>query len=194
MSRRRLRNAPVWAIVATIAVVAAGCGGGGSDVGDVTDTVEGVFTSADPSVCTELMTARYLAQTQFISGSAAVAACKQNQARNAGDSVKVSNVELSGDAATADVAVRGGSLNNQTVSVSLRNEDGEWRLDHIEGFPSFNRTALNAAIATSYGSGRPGRCVQRRLSRLSDAAIQSLYLSGDRTRFAALIEDCFRPS
>lgn len=70
-------------------------------------------------------------------GAEAVKTCEKEASEESGaESASVSNVEVDGSKATADVALTGGSLDGQGVEVALVKQGDQWKLDEITGFTS----------------------------------------------------------
>ncbi len=58
------------------------------------------------------------------------------------DTVDISNIAVNGKSATADVAITGSTLDNQSVEVEAVNEGGSWKLNKFLGFAKFDGAAL----------------------------------------------------
>jgi hypothetical protein len=122
-------------LVSALALVA--CGGSGSnDEDQIEAAVETSATASDPANCKELETLAFSEQSSGESGKAAIKTCEEEAKDPEGkaESVAVSEVEVDGSKATANAAITGGSLEGQTVSIALVEEDGQWKLDQIKVF------------------------------------------------------------
>jgi hypothetical protein len=103
---------------------------------------------------------------------------------------------VDGSTATADVAFEGGSFDGQTLTVSLVDEDGDWKLDRVESFAEFDRAALLAALHDQLVaepnplSESQAACMVSRLNQQSDTEIQELLIGGDQAPFIALFNSC----
>lgn len=130
-------------IVSTLALVACGSSGSSAE-SEIEAAIETSATTADPANCTKLETLSFSEQSTGESGKAAIEACEEEAEDPEGkaDSVAVSEVEVDGEKATADAAITGGSLEGQTVSIALVEEDDQWKLDQITGFAKLDQAQL----------------------------------------------------
>jgi hypothetical protein len=178
-------------------LVLAACGGGSSDEGEIVATIEKVATTDVLSNCTELQTVRFLEQDTRKKGEAAVEVCeaemkeKVEQARRA----TVSEVEVEGEKATAVVAFDGGSLDAQSLDISLVKE-GHWKIDHIDGFAVYEGKALAKAFAKELAEGKENvspkvlSCFTAKVEAVSRAEAGELFLGGSTEPIIALVEEC----
>jgi hypothetical protein len=181
------------------AFVLAACGGDDSseDEDQITDAITEATTGGQASACTELMTQSFIEQTQFATGAEAVTACEEDAADSPADTVEVSNVEVDGDSATAEVAFSGQALNGQTIAISLVNESEQWKLDRLDEFVDFDAQAFADGIAegAAEGSENPPQelidCVSNEITSGDPEAIQAAYLSGDPSQLETLFGPCF---
>src|SRR4051812_7051076 len=127
---RRLLAVPIVLVAAAFPL--AGCGGGGSDEDQITDVITTSATTNVDSNCTDLETQRFLEQVEFKTGADALKQCKESGPESNADSADVSNVEVTGSTATAEVAIRGAAFDGQTLNISLIKEGDQWKLDHID--------------------------------------------------------------
>jgi hypothetical protein len=131
-----------------LALGLSACGGGGSsdDEAQIVTTLKSTTLSPDPNRCTELNTEAYVEQTTHLKGEAALKACEEKaetlQRSELPDSIKVTNVEIDGEKATADVAFVGGTFDRQVVTTGLRKEEGQWKVDELRGFAHLDRDAM----------------------------------------------------
>lgn len=184
---------------ALAALALAACGGSDSD-GDedqITTVIETSVTSTDPADCEIYSTQAFLEQTESAEGEEAVASCEEDaeDTSNDADSVEVSAIEVDGDSATAEVAFTGGGFDGQAVAVSLVKEDGDWKLDSIDSFASFDREAFVGSIETGFETSELTEeqlgCVSDALEAASDEELEAVIL--DQNGEEALIElvgDC----
>ena len=176
----------------------AGCGGGNSDEDEITDVVTTTATTNADSNCTELETQRFLEQVEFTSGADAIKLCKASGPESNADSADVSNVEVNGDTATAEVAITGAAFDGQTLKVSLVKEGDQWKLDHIDSFVKFDQQAFAEAFskATQEGdqpaSQDQANCTAGKLAAAPSGALQQAILSGNSQAFSALFGTCFQ--
>jgi hypothetical protein len=92
----------------------------------ITESIEGVFASGDPSkACEDDVTPAYV-QKAF----GDLDGCRAAQVPGSvAGSVDVSAVSVAGDKATADAVPHGGPSNGETVHVALVYEDAAWKVD-----------------------------------------------------------------
>lgn len=182
-----------WAVLAVTA-----CGGGGSDESKIVDVIEKAETTADPRHCTELQTQRFNEQVSQQTGKAATEACEK-QAKAGEEQAKganVSNVSVNDEKATAEVEFKGGPLDSQTLDVALVQEDGDWKLDQVEGFADYNGKALGAAFEKRFEeepeglSPKQAKCISRKISASSEAEAEELFFGGSSKPIIRLAESC----
>jgi hypothetical protein len=184
------------AAIAVACLALGACGDDDSEEDEVAEVVEEASTSTDPADCTELLTQDFVEQTEFQRGAGAVEACEEDAAETAADSVDVAEVEVDGDTATATAAITDrGSFGGQTVEISLAREDDQWKLDRIESFVEFDRQAfLSGLERESVKNGEltkgQARCFTRALGQGTDAELEEVFLSGDSTVLAQLLNAC----
>ena len=180
-------------VAVVAALLLAGCGGGeDDDVDEINAVIEETATVDDPAHCSELMTDAFLEQQG--QSSDPLAECEEEEAagNDVADSVEISNVQVDGDTATAEVAITGGSSDGQTLELALALEDDQWKLDRIAGFVVFDREAYLASVDAASGgtSDLPPEladCSVEAFDTLSDAELQDLVLSDDEDLSAKLI-------
>ncbi len=117
------------------------CGGGGdSDSSSADDQITAVITDAieadDETLCTGAFSTGFVEEITGQKGQEAIDTCeKQLKADNSDNGeVKVTNIKVEGDKATADVtfeADTGGKKESQSAKFDLVTEDGEWRIDGV---------------------------------------------------------------
>jgi hypothetical protein len=180
---------------ALAALALAACGGdSASDEEQITTTIETSLLTDDPADCETYSTQAFLEQTEGDTGEAAVASCEEDveDASNNPDEVTVSEVEVDGDSATAEVAFVGGGLDSQAVAVSLVNEDG-WKLDQIESFVEFDRDAFVATLeegfATTDLTDAQSTCVREALDGASPEDLEAVILDGEEA-LIEIVADC----
>lgn len=148
-------------------------------------TLTKTATSRNPAFC-GLMTARFVEQSfESRDGAAGFYWCR---ARPTGalrpHAVGVSNVRVSGNRATADVAYRGGSFSGSTLRFSLVEREGRWKVDRLLGLATFDRKAIIAAIREYLRHGpfilspRAAGCVMAAFGRYSNDEIEKQYVGG----------------
>jgi hypothetical protein len=178
-------------IALSLPVWLAACGGGDSGDGDsgsqdedeISAAIERAATSGDPAACTDSQTANFNAQVNSGDQGDPTANCEQDAADTAADSVEVTNIQVDGDSATADLAANGSILDGQTLDVGLVKEGDQWKLDSISGFTEFDREAFTNAFISGLqeqGGELPAEalsCLQQQVQNASDEQLQQLILS-----------------
>jgi hypothetical protein len=194
---RKLHPLLPLALLALVFGLAA-CGGGDSDEDKVVEVIETSVTSTDPADCKELATQAFLEQTELEQGSAAVESCEESaeDTENDPESVEVTEVEVDGSAATADVAFTGGSFDGQTLSVALVEEDGDWKMDEITGFAEFDQEKLADAFAEGLQSGENAldpqlaTCFAEVIRDVPKAEAEEIVIGGSPEPVVEIIEGC----
>lgn len=189
---------PLALLALALGLVACGGGSDESDEDKVVETIETSVVSTDPADCTELATQAFLEQTEFEQGAAAVESCEESAAEteNDPDSVEVSEVEVDGASATANVSFEGGPYDGQILSVALVEGDGTWKMDEITGFVEFHQEHLAQSFEEGLTSGDnplPGdvaSCLGDELRQLPRPQFEELILSGDAQPLVELVEGC----
>jgi hypothetical protein len=186
------------ALLALAALALTACGGGESDEDKVVNAIETAETTTDPGNCTELQTQRFNEQVTQQSGKAGTEACeaeaKAGQAQAQG--VKVANVSVNDEKATAEVEFIGESLGSQTLEVALVQDDGGWKLDHVEGFADYDGKALGAAFEKRFEeqpeglSPKQAKCISRKVAESSEAEAEELFFGGSSEPIVRLAESC----
>jgi hypothetical protein len=186
------------ALLALAALAITACGGGGSSAEDeVTEVIEKAATTKDPSNCTELQTLRFTEQNTGESGKAAIKSCEESaREEEQAEEAKVSNVSVNDEKATAEVEFIGGSLGSQTLAVALVEEQGDWKLDQIEGFAKYDGKALEEAFLKRFEASPEGlskkqyTCIAEGIGKASAAEAEAMFLSGSSTKVEELVKDC----
>lgn len=138
---KRLLLLPCILILSALALTA--CGSGGDSEGEVEEAIKTSATSTDPADCKKLNTQNFMEQTTQESGSAAVKECEKEAKEGEGaKSVSVSEVEVDGSDATAEVALSGGNLDGQALELALVKDGDQWQLNEVVEFTKFNQAKL----------------------------------------------------
>ena len=203
MRKRLSLPLPLLLIVATFAL--GGCGGGrdtetsasGGDEAQITDVIETVGTSHSKQACTVLATQGFVEQNTAKTGAAAIQDCETlDPGETDADSVKVTNIAVSGDTATAEAAFTGSIIDGQTLTLSLVKEGDQWKVDHADSFANFDRQALVAAFMKSLGGPNadltPAQlsCIRQVLLTAPPQTIENAILSGQQSQIQALFANC----
>jgi len=190
------------ALLALAALSLAACGGGGSGAEDeITEVIEKAMTTSDPANCTERATLNFVEQNSQEEGQAALKACKEEaeSGEETAKGVKVSNVSVNGEKATADALFEGGSLGSQALELALVEEEGKWKLDHIEGFAEYDAQALGDAFEKSFEeeeeeeselSKEQASCIAKGVSKLSQAEAEAIFFEGKTEKLIELAKGC----
>ena len=187
---------PLLAICAAALFGLAACGGGGSSAEkDITDAVKRAEVGKDVKArCEEVTTKGFVRR---VYGS--VAECRKAEKAEPDDKpptgVRVTNVKVDGDQATATVREEGGDTDGAQGTFELRKEDGGWRIDDLG--VDYLRSQVNKGL-DSGGSAtlapKVSECARKALTDLSDAELKRVaYTSiserassdGDLTRVIA---------
>lgn len=194
--KKRLR----LVVCVAVASVVAGCGGGGKDQAEIEAAIEAMALAGKPSKCTEAMTATAREQLVHDPEPTALKACEAEAGAAAehAKSVSVSNVEVKGEKATADVGFADGGFGGQVLTFSLRQVDGKWKVDQIVHYARLDAAALGRAFkrqSEEHNVLPPAlaRCVQGRIEKASKKEIEELTLTPVPTAESAhLVESCIR--
>ena len=186
------------ALLALAALTVTACGGGDSDEDKIVEVIEMAETTADPRHCTELQTQRFNEQVSQKTGKAATEACQKEAkaGEEQANSANVSNVSVNDDKATAEVEFKGGPLDSQVLDVALVEEDGDWKLDQVEGFADYDGNALGAAFEKRFEekpeglSPKQAKCISRKIAASSEAKAEELFFGGSSEPIIRLAESC----
>jgi hypothetical protein len=166
------------------------------DTREISNVLETVATSEDPSYCTQDVTEAYLEQMTGAKAPFADELCEIDAEYEAADSVDVYGIEIDGDRATATVERHGGGLDGSTLVEELIKEDGDWKANRLVGFAEFDRQRFDAALRESFLEfGSPtsaAECAVRNASRLSDAQLQRIIVNGVIEAFDRITATCDR--
>jgi hypothetical protein len=193
--KKRYLLLPCLLLISALALAACGSSGGG-DEGEIEEAIETAATSNSPSKCTEVETQNFNEQSTGESGAAATKQCEKEapEEENA-KSVAVSNIEVEGEEATAEVAVTGSSLDGQTLELALVKEEGQWKANEITGFAKFNQEKLVEAIETQLGESEEiepelASCIVEGIEEYSAEEAEELVLDGSHQGFEELAREC----
>ena len=185
-------------LAAAFLLAACGSDDSSDEDADITEAIEQAATVDTAESCTEFQTQAFTEQTEFETGEAAIATCEEGagEGDQAADSVEVSEIEVDGDTATAEVAFSGGGLDGQEIAVSLLKEDDQWKLDSLDEFITFDKDAYVANLVESAGSDGDTSpevlaCLEDSLGSTPEEELQTAFLSGDEDQVLPLIEPCF---
>ncbi len=188
---------PLALLALALGLVACG-GGGDSEEDKIVEVIETSTTSTDPANCEALATQAFLEQTQFSQGEEAVRSCEESaeETEDNPDSVEVTEVEVDGSGANAEVAFEGGNFDGQTFTVALVEEDGDWKLDEITGFAEFDQEGLATSLEEGLRTGEDAvdpelaECFGETVREAPKAQAESLIIGGSPQPIVEIVEGC----
>jgi predicted small secreted protein len=186
---------PLLLLAAALALAACGGSSGGGEEAKVEEAIEESANSTDPSKCTELQTALFNETESGEKGAEATKTCEEEAKENSTESVKVSNVSVNSEKATAEVEVEGSGLNGQGVEVELVEEGGNWKLNKFVGFTNFDAAALGEALEEELGkqegvSASLAKCVSEGVAGISQSDAESMVFEKNLEPIEEIAESC----
>jgi predicted small lipoprotein YifL len=185
-------------IVSAFALAACGSGGDSGDESEIEAAIEASATSSKPADCKQFNTQKFMEQIARSKGSEAVETCeKEASEENGAKSAAVSNVEVDGSKATADVALTGGSLGGQEVEVALVKEGDQWKLDELTGFAEFDQATVVKTFEEEFAQSKEvskalASCIADAFEKAPQAKLEDALLSGGTEGFEELAGSCFK--
>ena len=180
------------------ALALAACGSSNSDESQIEEAVETSATSTDPADCKKLTTQQFMEQTTQSEGSEAVETCEEEASKDEGaDSATVSNVEVDGSSASADVALSGGGFDGQEVEVALVKQGDQWKLDEVAGFVKFDEAKVIEALEKGFAkpssevSKSLASCIIESFEEAPQAEFEEALLSASTEGFEEIAGSCF---
>ena len=177
-------------------LVLAACGSSNSEESKVEEAIETAATSTNPADCAKTQTQKFMEQITKESGQAALKSCEKEaeEGENA-ESVTISNVEVEGSNATAEVALSGGGLDGQTLEVALVEEGGQWKVNEAVRFTKFDSAKLVETFEREIKkAGEAGSkfatCFLEGLKRADRAEVEKLFLEGSGAGFEEIAKSC----
>ncbi len=184
-------------LIASVFVLAA-CGSSDNDESQIEEAVETSATSTDPADCKKLTTQNFMEQTTQSEGSEAVKTCEKEASNDEGaEDATVSNVEVDGSKASADVALTGGGFDGQEVEVALVKEDDQWKLNEIAGFVKFNEAKVIETLEKGFAepssevSKSLASCIVESFEEAPQAEFEEALISGSTEGFEEIAGGCF---
>jgi hypothetical protein len=164
------------------ALVLAACGGdSGEDVAQIEAVIRAAKVDADPAQCSELRTQNYLEQEAQEAAKPALESCEEGVGDNPAHSVTISEVEVEGDSATAEVAADGGSFDGQVVEFALAEKKGRWKLDEVTRFVEFDADAFARATEETLSRRNVALgvadCVGEKFEQVSREEVEAMVLA-----------------
>ena len=172
--KKKVLVLPFALLVALFALSACG-GSSDSSSGDeaaVKTAIEESATSEDPKICSEFQTEAFN-EFEYPEGNA-LKGCEEaaESGASVAESVDVSNVEVDGEKATAEVEVKGSGLDGQEIEVALAKEGGDWKMNELVSFAKFDAAGfaetLGEKLAEEEGiTPELAKCVSESLGSVS---------------------------
>jgi len=192
------RNFLLGFLLIVSAFALAACGSSESDEDKVVDVIETSVTSNDPADCTTLVTQAFVEQGSDESGKAAIKDCEEEaeDEEETAESAEVTDVEVDGEKATANVAISGGGFDGQTVSVAVVKDGDQWKLDEITSIVKLDNAALAKTLETQFEdpevklSEAAIECIVGTVEEADTGEVEELLLSGSSEIFVELAEVC----
>lgn len=183
--------------VAFSAISLAACGGGEAQEPKIEAAIREELKAQAPAICPAMETATMQKQVH----EHLIGALRNCEAGDTGKSlvksIKVSNVKVDGESATADVTVEGGNLAGQTVMMALNKNSGEWEIHRVPAFHHYDRRALLHAfmegvdqVAKTPAEKRFAACVAHELKNEAQRQIKRLMLNPAPSPFDFRVELC----
>lgn len=199
--KKSLLILPLVLLASALALAACGGGssssGGGGDETAIEEAIETAATSTSPSKCSEVQTEAFDEAETGASGKEALKACEEEAKadENPAESVSISNIEVNGEAATADVEVEGSALNGQGVEVELAKEGGDWKLNKFLGFTSYDGAAIGEALEEQLGqeegvSASLAKCISEGVAEMSQQEGEALVFEKNEEGVEEIVSNC----
>ena len=194
-----MRRLFLFCLVIVSAFALAACGSSsGDDESEIEATIETSATSSKPADCKKVNTQNFVEQTTRLKGPEAVKRCEEEASEGSGaKSATVSNVEVDGSKATADVALTGGSLGGQEVETALVKDGDQWKLDELTGFAKFDQATVVKTFEEEFSKSKEvskslASCISGDFKKAPQAKLEAALLSGSTKGFEELAGGCFK--
>jgi len=190
---------PLSTLVLASAFGFAACGDGKSDEEEIIAAIDFALVSTDPDACTEGMTQAFSEQGFRQEGAGAVESCEQNARaeESPNDPVEVTNVEVDGSKATAEIGLTDdGEPVGQVLAAALVDEDGDWKLDEFTGYAEFDKRKWVAEqrkdLESGYEAIKPQvvDCIVEAYRKMSRLEIEEMVLGGSAQAELEIDENC----
>jgi hypothetical protein len=187
---------PCLLIVSALVLVA--CGSSNGEESQIEEVIETSATSTDPADCTKVNTKQFVEQTTQTEGAEAIKLCEKEASEESGaKSADVSNVEVNGSKATADVALTGGGLSGQEVEVALIKEGEQWKLDELTGFVKFDQAKVVETLKEQFAKSSEvskslATCITSAFEEAPQDKFEEALLSPSTAGFEELAGSCFK--
>jgi hypothetical protein len=180
-----------------LAFFIAACGSGGGEESKVEEAIETAATTTNPADCTKTQTQKFLEQTNGESGSAALKNCeKETENKENAESVEISNVEVDGSNATAEVVLVGGkTIEGQTLEVALIKDGDQWKLSEVVKFTNFDKVKLVESLErevekSGEASSKFATCIIEAFKRADQAEVEELFFFSSGKDFEEMAKEC----
>jgi hypothetical protein len=164
---------------------------------EIEDAARAAMTSTDPSYCSEDVTELFVEQQNDAQTPFADDLCEEYADYDRAESVRVSDVDINGNTATAIVAIKGGSYDGFSLELELTKQNGDWRANRFLGFVRFDRPAFERSYRHKFAQfGSPERaaeCAIRISRRLSTPQLEGILLSSHTGPWGRIAAKCDRP-
>jgi hypothetical protein len=187
---------PCLLIVSALVLVA--CGSSNGEESQIEEAIETSATSTDPADCTKVDTKQFVEQTTQTEGAEAIKLCEKEASEESGaKSADVSNIEVNGSKATADVALSGGGLGGQEVEVALVKEGEQWKLDELAGFVKFDQAKVVETLKEQFAKSSEvskslATCITSAFEEAPQDKFEEALLSPSTEGFEELAGSCFK--
>jgi hypothetical protein len=160
------------------------------------------LVSTAPGACTEAKTQAFLEQMFRQEGAGVLKMCEQNARaeESPNDPVEVTNVEVGGSRATAEIGLTDdGDATGQVFAAALVKEDGNWKLDEFTGFAEFDQgrwvEEQREGLEASYSVTEPqvADCIVEAYQEMLRPEIEEMILGGSARPELEIGERCERP-
>jgi hypothetical protein len=199
--KKSLLILPIALIAMAMALTACGGGGssssGGGDETAIEEAIETSATSTDPSKCSEVQTEAFNEAETGESGAKSLKACEEQAKEESepAESVTVSEISENGDSATAEVKIKGGSLNGQSLELELAKEGGDWKLNEFLGFTTYDAagiaSTLEEQLAKEEGiSPSLAKCIAEGSEGMSQEEAEALIFEKNNEGIEEIARDC----
>lgn len=199
--KKSLLMLPLVLLVTALALTACGGGGssssgGSSDETAISEAIEKSATTTDPSKCTKYQTEAFNEQDAHESSNP-LKSCEESAeaSEEPAESVTVSNIEIDGETATAQAAVKGSSLNGQSVEIEMVKEEGAWKLNQFIEFVSYDGKGLGESATKELEkegevSASLAKCVGEGFGELPQEEAEAVIFKGETEGLEELAEGC----
>lgn len=194
---KRLLLLPCLLLLSALALAACGSSGGSDETSKVEETIETAATNTDPADCSKTQTLHFMEQTNSESGKTAQKSCEEEAENEEGaKSVKISNVEVDGSDATAEVVLAGGnSLEGQTLEVALVKDGDQWKLNEVVKFTKFDKAKLVESFEgeiekSGEASSKFAACFIEAFEEADQGEIEKMLFGGNEKGFEEIAKNC----